>query len=299
MEFKKPVIDLIKTRNSIRSYESCYLKTEEIKKIVDFLKKDHKTVFGSKLRFKFIDASDMYPENLRNLGTYGMIKGARYFIGGVFEKKENNKNCLVDFGYVFEKIILFITDLGFGTCWLGGTFNKKGFAQKITVNSNEIVPAVSPVGISQKKRDLRSSVIRMLAGAKNRKPWGKLFFSGSFGTGLSETDAMPYQTPLEMVRVGPSASNLQPWRIIKENNSNIFHFFVKKSWHLDAGQNHLNLQYIDMGIALCHFELTALELGLKGKWALHDNIPESEKYSLSPDMDYIITWDGLSISSAD
>ena len=32
----------------------------------------------------------------------------------------------------------------------------------------------------------------------------------------------------------------------------------------------VDLQRIDMGIAMCHFELTAHELGLKGKWQIDD-----------------------------
>ncbi|MDZ7838929.1 MAG: nitroreductase family protein [Actinomycetota bacterium] len=92
--------------------------------------KNHNNIFDCKLRFDFIDASDLNPDNLRNLGTYGIIKGAKYFIGGTINKNDKRNYCLVDFGYVFEKIILFITDLGLGTCWLGGTFNKKVFQRR-------------------------------------------------------------------------------------------------------------------------------------------------------------------------
>ena len=128
MEFTNSVIDLIKIRRSIRSYKDDNLKQEDKKNIIDFIKKNHNNIFGCKLRFNFIDASDLNPDDLKNLGTYGIINGAKYFIGGTINKNDNRNYCLVDFGYVFEKIILFITDLGLGTCWLGGTFNKKGFS---------------------------------------------------------------------------------------------------------------------------------------------------------------------------
>ena len=125
MEIEKSVIDLIKTRKSIRSYESDRISQENKNNITGFIQNDHKNIFGCKLRFEFIDASDMDPDDIKNLGTYGMITGAKYFIAGTI-KKNNEFYCLVDFGYVFEKIILFLTGLGLGTCWLGGTFNKKG-----------------------------------------------------------------------------------------------------------------------------------------------------------------------------
>jgi len=287
-EFNKSVIDLIKIRKSIRSYESVGLKQEDKKKIIDFIKKDHNTVFGCKLRFEFIDASDLDPGDLKNLGTYGMITGAKYFIAGIDKSDSKKDYCLVNFGYVFEKIILFITDLGLGTCWLGGTFNKKGFSEKIMLKQDEVIPAVSPFGIISKKRHLKSSIIRTLAGSKNRKQWDKLFFNNNFLNPLDESDSGSYKVPLEMVRLGPSASNLQPWRILKENK-NIFHFFIKRSSRL----GYLNMQYIDIGISLCHFELAASELDLKGKWEVKEGIQQNKKYDIPSNTDYIISWNGF------
>ena len=47
-----------------------------------------------------------------------------------------------------------------------------------------------------------------------------------------------------------------------------------------------DLQRVDMGIAMCHFEMTANELGIEGKWVLSDpgniNIPQ--------DTEYIVSW---------
>lgn len=292
MKFKKSVIDLVKIRKSIRSYESDKLKLEDKKKIIDFIKKDHKTVFGCKLRFEFIDASDLDLGDLKNLGTYGIITGAKYFIAGTIEKNNEKSYCLVDFGYVFEKIILFITDLGLGTCWLGGTFNKKGFSKKILLKKDEVMPGISPVGIISKKRNLIGSIIRALAGSKNRRLWNKLFFNDNFLNPLKELDSGSYKEPLEMVRIAPSASNLQPWRIIKEKNKNVFHFFIKKPKYYQRRLGYLNLQYIDMGISLCHFELVASELKLKGKWEVKEVIQESKKYNIPSSVDYIISWNG-------
>ena len=89
-----------------------------------------------------------------------------------------------------------------------------------------------------------------------------------------------------MVRLAPSASNKQPWRIIRENN--IFHFFIKRS----RIPGYLNIQYIDIGISLCHFELAASELDLKGKWEVIDGIQENKNYDRPSDIDYIISWNG-------
>jgi hypothetical protein len=154
------------------------------------------------------------------------------------------------------------------------------------------VPGVSPVGIISDKRNLRSSIVRTFAGSKKRKPWEKLFFSGSFLNPLEEPDSGTYMEALEMVRIAPSASNLQPWRIIKETDKDVFHFFIDGSKYYQRRSVYQNLQYIDMGISLSHFELTASELGLKGKWVVKDGIQENKDYGISSNAEYIITWDG-------
>jgi hypothetical protein len=47
-----------------------------------------------------------------------------------------------------------------------------------------------------------------------------------------------------------------------------------------------DIQRLDMGIAMCHFELTARELGLPGKWACAE--PSIKK----PDglTEYTVSW---------
>jgi hypothetical protein len=53
------------------------------------------------------------------------------------------------------------------------------------------------------------------------------------------------------------------------------------------GYKHLrdvSLQEIDMGIALCHFELTARELGLPGGWRQDDTAPKIKSW------EYVASW---------
>ena len=72
----------------------------------------------------------------------------------------------------------------------------------------------------------------------------------------------PLLTALEMVRLAPSASNKQPWRLIVDQNNGV-HFFIQiepKSDHV------LNYQKLDIGIAMCHFELTMHNFEKDGNW---------------------------------
>ena len=204
-----------------------------------------------------------------------------FIIGAV----ENAPHNLEDFGYLMEKNILMVTDLGIGTCWLGGTFNSSRFAHKIELKNCEILPAVTPVGYAVPKLPAMDSMIRNSSGADRRKSWNALFFHGDRPLAIEELGH--YATPLEMIRLAPSANNFQPWRIIKEPEANIFHFYIKRM----PGLKQLffmksDLQRVDIGIAMCHFALAADEEGLKGVWEA-DN---PRLGGITDKLDYIVTW---------
>jgi len=132
------------------------------------------------------------------------------------------------------------------------------------------------------------SVIRSSTGADRRKPWNSLFFNED-DKPLSVEQAGRYATPLEMVRLAPSASNLQPWRIIKASESDVFHFYIKRA----PGMKQLfamkaDLQRVDIGIAMCHFELAADEEGLRGKWNTNNPLLRG----MADKLEYITTWAG-------
>jgi hypothetical protein len=121
--------------------------------------------------------------------------------------------------------------------------------------------------------------MRRSIGADKRKPWSELFFKGNMQP-LDENEAGRFKIPLEMVRLGPSASNRQPWRIIKEENA--LHFFLCRN--KGYGIIGYDLQKNDIGIAKCHFDLTAKELGIKGSWLKDKDI------NVPDDWEYIVSW---------
>jgi len=58
-----------------------------------------------------------------------------------------------------------------------------------------------------------------------------------------------YLDPLEMLRLGPSASNRQPWRVVKEPGREIFHLYLRRSKGYDKLIKAVDLQRLDMGIS--------------------------------------------------
>lgn len=271
----KPITELIKKRTSIRSYDEEDIDSGKVQKLGDFIEQINKK---SNIKARFtLTTNTKDDRKAKKLGTYGIISGANSFIIGILDKDEKDA---VEFGYLFEKIILFATDLDLGTCWLGGTFNRDNFEANLDLKENEFIPIVSPVGNIKDKPKFFDNIMKVASGSKKRKPWNELFFEKNTSTPLNEKAAGDYATVLEMVRLGPSAVNRQPWRIVKDEDK--FHFFLSRS--KGYGVTSYDMQKNDMGIAKCHFELTAKELGLGGSWI------EVEDIKMDNDLEYISTW---------
>jgi len=285
MHCSNPVTEIIRKRFSCRAYIDRPIREEERRHLGEFLSATIAGPFGASVRFKLIAAADQDRKALKGLGTYGFIRGATGFIAGAVGRSEKN---LEDFGYLMERAVLFATDIGLGTCWLGGSFTKNSFARKVCATADEIVPAVASVGYIPEQKISGVTVPRPV-GRHNRYPWDHLFFQERFGIPLLSDEAGPYAVPVEMVRVAPSASNKQPWRIVKDGE--FWHFYMQRTKGYGNSLafrllNIADLQRVDMGIAMSHFEFTASEIGLKGTWAFQE--PWLEK----PDSlcEYTVSW---------
>jgi hypothetical protein len=280
----KPITEVIKQRFSCRAYQDKSISEEHQRLMKEFLDSNHIGPFGTRSRFTLIAATESDRRSLKGLGTYGFIKNATGFIVGAIENGQKN---LEEYGYLLEHAILYATDIGLGTCWLGGSFTKSSFAEKINVRSTELVPAVTAIGYIG-DGTIVSGLIRKRAGAIQRLPGEQLFFDRKFGQAITTTEAGVYAVPLEMVRWAPSASNRQPWRIVRYGNA--WHFYLQRIKGYGKGSLLYNvlrladLQRVDMGIAMCHFELTAYELGIKGVWILDEpgiEKPQGAEYTIS------------------
>jgi nitroreductase len=264
--FSQPIVDLIRRRTSCRTYLEQLIEPGLRSQITDFAASLGPGPMGGAARFELIAADPGDSASLRQLGTYGFIRGATAYLVGATQDGEEK---LEDFGFLMEKLVLFTTDLGLGTCWLGGTFTKSSFAQRIHALPDELIPAVTPVGYCAPTRRPVERLIRNSAGSDQRLPVERLFFDGQFELPLPLSSAGDYALPLEMVRLAPSASNRQPWRIVRDEAG--WHFYLQRTpGYRDSMLNRLfnqaDLQRVDLGIAMCHFELTARELGLAGEW---------------------------------
>ena len=281
----------VRKRRSVRTYDKRKVDLCKREKIMEYAE-GLQNPLGPKVTFRLLDkASDPKGDKL---GTYGIIKGAELYVGAKIKREEYAPEAL---GYDFEQLVLYLTDMGLGTCWLGGTFNKGAFAEAMDVQDDEMFTIVSPIGYTADKMSLVEVMMRRGSKGDHRLPWEELFYDGKFDKPIAAGDADAafkagsvigrYADVLEMVRLAPSAVNRQPWRIVVERGDEegikAFHFY-QSGIKADDGES-VQMHRIDMGIAICHFHLAAMEKGLKGKFERVEpadvDAPENTAYIIS------------------
>lgn len=260
---------LIEKRHSVRAYTKEKIeptKKESLLKLMEDLKTED-------FRFDLIDYT--FDENVK-IGTYGMISGAHSFIVGILNKDlKDDKKTAMHFGEAFEKLILKATELGLGTCWMVSTFNSDTIESLISLNSNEDIVMVSPVGYGNEK-SLKHRLTRFMIKADKRKPWGELFYKADFQRPLNQSNNDKINEILEAVRLAPSAANKQPWRIVKTDMT--FDFYIEPKAYMSEKNQKINVTYNDMGIAMCHFKLMADHYHYKTDWFIKENSLDAKIY---------------------
>lgn len=153
------------------------------------------------------------------------------------------------FGYFGEKLVLHATELGLGTCWVAGTFDRAS----VTVwrEAGEVIHDVIPVGVKPAKQPLAQRTIR--AGLRRRDKKPEALYQGP--TSLAEAPDW-VRSGIAAVLKGPSAVNQQPV------------VFVQDASGLRATlpRYKREVEYYDLGIAKLHFQLGAEAAGTAGSW---------------------------------
>ena len=283
--FAAPAGELIRRRYSCHTYLPEPIATSQRRLLTEVIAAGGAGPLGARARFALVAAAPGDASALKRLGTYGFIKGATGFIVGAVRRSPND---LEDYGYLLERIILHATDLGLGTCWLGGTFTRSTFVRRFGgLARDEAMPAVVSLGLIG---DDGSERIREREEGSRRLPSSELFFERRFGEPLDLSVVGAYARALEAVRIAPSATNKQPWRLVRDGAA--WHFYLRRSRGYGKGSalfsvlRIADLQRVDMGIAMCHFELVARENGLAGSWVVRDpGIPLP-----GTDTEYVVTW---------
>ncbi|WFA08050.1 nitroreductase family protein [Tissierella sp. Yu-01] len=167
--------------------------------------------------------------------SYGLFTNVRSII--LMKGKKDDKDLKEKIGYYREDLVLAITDLGLGTCWVGGTFDK----DELPIDSDEKLACVVAVG----KVSAPSLTEKMVRSATHRKV-------KSIEERIISTQPLPQwvQNGMKAVLFAPSAKNTQKVMFKYENNT--LSAQIVDDYSMDL---------INLGIAKKHFEI-----GAKGKF---------------------------------
>ena len=276
MKLSIPVKETIEKRRSIRTFENKPLIPADKEKLLEYMN-TLSNPFGATVNFHITEKG--ISDKGEKLGTYGVIKGASTFLGVSIPKNELG---LLAAGYEFENLILYATSMGLGTVWLAATFSRDSFSSAMNIDKDDFFVAISPIGYPSGKQTVQEKLMRKTMNSSSRKPWTELFFDENFQTPLTLEAAEKYSTPLEMLRLSPSATNAQPWRVLKRGN--IYHFY--ETHKKNVSEEEAMIKQVDLGIALAHFHQTALEMGFSGSFK-----KISQDINILPeDFHYMISW---------
>lgn len=259
----------IRNRRSVRTFDGKGLLPADKEKLETFIA-GLADPFQKNITYQFLSAKE------QGLNS-PVLSGEKIYLAG---KVKKGKFADVAFGYSFEQIVLFAQQEGIATVWIAGTMNRGAFEQAVELQPDEIMPAVTPLGY-EAKMSLKETMMRKGVKADLRHAFSEIFFQEDFQTPLEE-DGSAVCKALEMVRLAPSAVNKQPWRAVVSGNT--VHFFEHKDKGYDQGEKG-DLQKVDVGIGLAHFDLMMKDQGISGTITEKDpGLP------LPADTEYIISW---------
>jgi nitroreductase len=263
-----PVKDMIRKRRSVRTFSGESLKSEDRAAIEQFIQSTTNP-FGVPVDFRLLDAKE------HGLSS-PVVVGADLYLAAKVRRRNHYE---VGLGYSFEHACLYAESLGLGTVMLAASLSRAAFEKAMDVRDDEVLPVASPVGYPAQKRSIRESLMRKGLKADERIPFERLFFYERYGNPLTASSAGVYADALEMARWAPSAANKQPWRAVVSGD--VVHFYEEKSMR-DSPLG--DIQRVDVGIALAHFDLTMREDGHGGRFVEADPgiaLPENVRYVMS------------------
>ncbi|SHJ33722.1 Nitroreductase [Geosporobacter subterraneus DSM 17957] len=245
-------------RKSVRQYMEEPLAAEMLMKVDRIVKKVGLLYNHIPMRIELVENGEKIHAVMSGfLGSYGKIK-APHYLAVISETKEGYHENV---GFAVEEAVLKLTELGIGTCWIGGFFDRKLIQNVVEIKKDEKVVVL--VAFGKEKRGIWGEGLRTFAGfAKRKKIEEFAFWNDLNGSVVEYMEKHPeWKSIMEAVRVAPSAVNLQPWRFIfREGRIDIY----AKSGVSPKISEDSCLYRIDVGIAMQHLSIGCLEEGIEG-----------------------------------
>lgn len=230
--------EAIKVRTSRRTYLETPIAEDKLRQLKDRIEQVNKQ---GDLSLRLIQEEPTAFGKLSK--SYGMFKGVRNYILLIGKTKPDMRERL---GYYGEELVLLATQLGLGTCWVGGTFDRS--LGESYVKGEETFCGVITIGNVEPAKSFKE---RLITKVTHRKTKSVQELSKTEG-GAPEW----FLSGMEAVQKAPSAVNAQPVLFTYHKGVVSARVTAEKYGH----------EKIDLGIAKLHFEIGAGG----GTWELKD-----------------------------
>lgn len=233
----------IAKRHSVRNYYTVKVgeeKATQLKQVIDSIT----PLQGHKVFVDHINEEGGL-ESLFRVLSYAPIKGVRHAL--LLSTDQPGRDADYEVGYQGEQLVLALTALGLGSCWMAV------YRTRLISKYHQLEPSNCP----------RVFIVYGCPTPNGKGLWGKLAKLINREKDLEEistsslTEWEGWQlNALRAVQTAPSSINSQPWLFSRQ----------KELIRLEMAGKARGSTCIDLGIAMLHFELGAAVAGVEGKW---------------------------------
>lgn len=248
------MIQAINSRKSIRTYKEESVSPEDLQKIKNIIK--NATPLFSHIpmeSFLLEDGEKIHATFKGLMAKYTKVK-APHYLAFTSEIAEGH---LENIGFIAEEIVLKLTQLGIGTCWLGSAIKQELFKTIVKVQDKQSYIILIAFGYPTQQLKIVES--------RKRLDKTKLIV-GTYDD--------QYEPIIQALIDAPSAVNSQPWKLLINNNK--FDLYLENR-NILTKKMLKDMNHIDIGIGLNHLYNSSIELGYKVelKQAPHNELGNS------------------------
>lgn len=256
------LMDALYKRKSVRKYLNKQLPAEVFEEMQNIIQTAERLYPEIPMNIHIVkEGEKIHKISSGFIGSYGKIEAPHYLV----VTSEEKEGYLENIGFTLENVVLQLTEMNIGTCWIGGSINKSLLKNIITIEEKQFPVIVLSFGTPEKEEDLKPKT----PDSYKRKAL-KDIIKGDLNSDWTYI--------MNAVRVAPSAVNFQPWRYIIDRNS--VDLYVAKKLIITK---HIELmQKIDAGISLSHLNIACKDKGISLSLKPLDG-------KLRKDMNYIIS----------
>ncbi len=172
------LMNIIKTRKSVRSYTDQNVEDEKITKVLEAARLAPSAKNKQCWRYMVIKDAQTINEICKAAKGNKWLKDAPVVIVACGNKDESFirddfNYYAIDVAISFEHLVLVATEEGLGTCWIG-SFEEDKIKAILNIPDEYDIIALTPLGYPKDKEKLWDKTVKFIAGSKKRKSFEEI-----------------------------------------------------------------------------------------------------------------------------